>query len=55
MAGNPNPNGKHVSIPMHFTSSLKIGVTKVEMNDPKLIEKKNIEKNWESCFACSGN
>ena len=39
IAGNPKPNGKQSSIPMHFTSSLRIGVTSVEMKDPKLIGK----------------
>lgn len=39
IAGTPNAKGKQSSIPRHGMSSLKIGVTKVEMNAPRLMEK----------------
>lgn len=37
-AGRPKPKGKHVGMPKHDLS-LKIGVTRVEMNDPRLMAK----------------
>ena len=37
-AGTPNANGKQEFCPKHWTSSRRIGVTKVESSDPALIE-----------------
>lgn len=39
IAGTPNANGKHESLPKHFTSLRKIGVKNVDVTDPALIEK----------------
>lgn len=38
-AGTPKASGKQSVTPKHSTSSLRIGVTEVEMKDPRLMAK----------------
>lgn len=42
-------------MPKHLTSSRKIGVTDVEINDPRLMAKQKSEKKIPNCFACCGS
>lgn len=53
-AGTPKASGKQSVCPKQWTSALKIGLIIVEISDPALTAKKNMEKYVAMSAACSG-
>lgn len=55
MEGKPKASGKQLSSPKQWMFSLKIGVVAVDMRDPRLTEKKYMEKNCAMRRSCCGS